>query len=141
MKRVLAFIALLSVFLVWTFPHRMIVERVLSTRLANTGLDFSIAKISPSWPPGYKLTGVDVGTQAYTTKLDEIRLGLGIFSRALTFSASGCGGRLTGRIDQVELGRRLSVDFADIDPSSCAKLDALVVGGIINGSLGFQNSF
>ena len=135
MRRILAFIALLVAFVVWTFPHRMIVERALSSRLANTGISVTIDQVSPTLPLGYKLTGVDVGNETVSTRLDEIRLGLGLFSRRLNFSALGCDGELSGRIDRGKNGRRLSLAFSDIDPSSCAKLDALVLGGTINGAL------
>jgi len=135
MRRILAFIALLAAFVILTFPHRMIVERVLSKRLANTGVDISIDQISPRLPLGYKLVGVDIGTPRVSTKLDEIRLGLGLFSRRLNFAAAGCGGELNGSLDRNKKGRRLSVQFSHIDPSSCAKLDSLVVGGTIDGEL------
>lgn len=135
MTRILAFIALLAIFVVVTFPHRMIVERMLSARLANTGVEISIEEVSPRLPLGYKLLGVDVGTDTYSTKLDEIRLGLGLFSRRLKFSAAGCGGELSGSIDRNKKGRRLFVEFSQIDPSSCARLDSLVVGGTIDGKL------
>ncbi len=135
MKRTLAFVALLIAFVFWTFPHRMIVERALSNRLGGTGVAYSIDEISWAWPVGYRLDGVTLGTATYSTKLDSLWMGLGIFSRRLDFEAAGCGGQLEGSIDGDPQGRRLSVVFSDIDPSSCARLDALVVGGRIDGAL------
>jgi type II secretion system protein N len=139
MKRIGAFALLLAAFVVWNFPHRMIVERAISKRLAGTDVRISIDNVSWAWPVGYWLEGVDIGTDTYSTNLDAIRVGLSIFSQELDFEATGCGGTLEGSITRDDEGRHLWVEFTGIDPSSCAKLDALIVGGSIDGRLDLRD--
>jgi type II secretion system protein N len=135
MKRALLFLVLLLAFVVLTFPHRLLVERMLAQKLANTDLEVRFAKVRPSWPPGYALEDVDIEHGAYSVRLDELRFAATPFSDKLRFRALGCGGAIVGLVGTEDGVRELQVRFSDIDPSSCAHLDTLVVAGRIKGRI------
>jgi type II secretion system protein N len=135
MNRIVAFVALLIVFVVWTFPHRDLVERTIASKLANTDVVVTFDSVRPSWPPGYRLGGVRIDHGAYGAELDELRLAVNPFVDKLRFYAHGCGGSIVGMVGREDDKRILVTRFSDIDPSLCTKLDAIVVASSMKGRL------
>jgi type II secretion system protein N len=130
------FLALFAVFLVWTFPHRRIVERMVARRLAGLDVAVTMGAVAPSlWPPGYRIGDVEVHGRGYSLDVDSIRLGLGPSSR---FRADVCGGSLEGDISRVDGAQKLDVSFADVDPASCIDLKPLEVSGSFRGSAALE---
>jgi len=144
MKRILLFGALLLAFVVWTFPHRLLVERLLANRLAELGVQVGIADVTPAWPPGYRLTQLDLQRGPYSMHVDELWLDL-FTSGGLRFDADACGGTVRGSLYMEpstsdpraakHAGKRIEVYFDQLDPSVCMHLGSVELGGTYAGEL------
>ncbi len=135
MKRHLLFFALvLFVFLLWMFPHRMLVERLLLPRARAYGVSIEIASVAPSWPPGYSLYDTRLATGPYRIAFERVRLLLGVFGiRRAEISA--CGGHIVARLGTHDSARSAVVTLQDVDPASCLKIDDFKVGGSFDGRI------
>ncbi len=51
MKRALPFTLLFLAFLVWTFPHRLLVESLLKNRLHELDVTVTTGSAGLTWPP------------------------------------------------------------------------------------------
>ena len=135
MKRLAVFAALLVVFVVWTFPHRQIVEQILARRLHGLDVHVDMGSIAPSlWPLGYRLGDVVVRGPGYSLGVDAVRLGLRPGS---DFRADVCGGSLQGNVGPSARNdgtEQLALRFERIDPSACLKVGALELSGSFDGS-------
>ncbi len=143
MRRVCIFAALALVFLAWTFPHRRVVEHLVSARLTPLGLTTTFDEVSFSWwPLGYYIEGVDILRAPYSLHLDSLYLSLH-WSGFMQFDADGCGGSLRGSLRRERRGdeerpsgtRTLELVFDQIDPARCLGLNGLTVSGTFGGEL------
>jgi len=143
MKRALIFAALALVFLVWTFPHRRVVEQVVSKRLAPLGVTVTFDDVSFSWwPLGYYIEGVTVSRPPYSLNLTSLYVSIH-WSGYMLFDADGCGGTLRGSVRRERRGdqerpagtRTLEVVFDEVDPAKCLDLAGLTVAGTFGGEL------
>ena len=134
MKRFALFAVLLVAFLVWTFPHKLLIERALDGRLQKAGLEVEIGAVRPSlWPIGYKLSDLSLSRGAYALSMDSLHVGFGPFS-GVRVEADACGGVVKGGEFASEDGDGLELAFRGIDPATCLKLDGIVLRGDFEGS-------
>ena len=135
MRRILLFVALLVVFVLWTFPHHEVVERLVTRRLAGAEVDVVLGRVSPRlWPLGYRIDDVVLRHGQYGMSLDEFGLGLGLLGPT-DFRAQACGGSLEGRFAGGADDRRphLLLRFSEIDPSRCIDLGSILLSGSFEG--------
>ncbi len=136
MKRAIVFVFFVVAFLLWTFPHRMIVERVLARRLAGVGATIDLGPVSPAlWPPGYRIAGTTIGTAAGSLRIDSLHVALWPWA-PVRFDARACDGRIDGAVDSRGDGQvHLMIRLHDADPSRCLTIGSLVVSGRFTGVL------
>ena len=139
MRRVALFIALLSLFLFVTFPHELVVRRLVLTRLPP-GVGVSFSDVSPSlWPLGYRLSDVEISHDPLHARMDSVRIGVGWLG-TVRFEVEACGGSVKGAVvggTTTEGGRSrdLEIELADIDPSSCVDLGGPSIEGRFHGRI------
>jgi len=139
MKRVALFVALLSLFLFVTFPHELVVRRLVLSRLPP-GLAVSFSDVSPSlWPLGYRLSDVEISHEPLRARMDSARIGVGWLG-TLRFEVAACGGKVEGSLVRgttTEGGRSrdLEVELADINPSACIDLGGPSIEGQFHGRI------
>ena len=140
MKRALGFGALFVAFLVWTFPHELVVRRLLTSRLTGSGVEVTLTAARPQlWPIGYRLDGVSVARDGLKAEIDTLRVGFG-FTGGLRFDADACAGVLHGTVARGRnadggRSRNLEMRFDDVDPSTCVELTGPAVDGKFSGVL------
>ncbi len=145
MKRILAFSVLLVVFLVWTFPHRSVVERMLKSQLAEIAVDLRLGEVALAWPPGYRVHDLVATHDPYGLTIDSLHFDL-LGRSTFHFEADACGGLVRGTLDRVAAdaaekdsaktsGKRLEFIFTDADPARCLRLADLRVTGNFGGEL------
>jgi type II secretion system protein N len=139
MKRAALFFVLFSVFLFLTFPHELVVRRLLLSRMPpDVGVTFS--KVSPSLRPlGYRLLDVGLSHDPFRARLDSVSVGLGWLG-ALRFRVVACGGTVNGALvrgtaSDGARSRNLEVQLSDIDPSQCVDLGGPSVEGRFHGRI------
>ena len=143
MRRALVFFGLLLVFLAWTFPHELVVRRLLSSQLGSSGLEATVVAVKPSlWPLGYRLDGLALSREGFRAEIDSVHVGVG-FTGNLSFDADACAGILRGSLERTHADdggtmRNLEVHFDDVDPSTCLELGGPAVGGKFSGVLALQ---
>jgi type II secretion system protein N len=135
MKRTLVFVVLMLAFLVWTFPHRRVVERMLARRLEGVPVDVTMGDVHPAlWPPGYTLSDVHIRSQGVTVSLDsaqiDVLFGSGVQARA-------CGGTLHGVLSEPRGGKpgSLQMRFDGLNLSKCVQGSPISVTGAFGGEL------
>lgn len=139
MKRALAFLLLMLVFLAMTFPHELIVKRLAARRLPAS-VDLSFRSVRPSLLPlGYRLSDVVVEDDSVRGELTTLRVGLGLLG-GIAFDANACGGTIDGHLDSSnrddgKVDRDLEIRFASVDPSTCLVLDGPNLAGTFNGTV------
>ena len=140
MKRALVFGALLVAFVLWTFPHELVVRRVLASRLEGTGIDITLDRVRPQlWPFGYRVDGLVASRDSLRAEVDSLHVGIGL-AGGVRFDADACAGALRGRLVRGgdidgRASRDLELRFDDIDPSTCLDLAGPSVGGRFSGAL------
>lgn len=143
MRRAAIFAVLAVLFLVWTFPHRRVVERLVTKRLAPLEIAVEFDDVSPSWwPLGYYVEGVSVSRPPYSLRLSSLYVSIH-WSGFMQFDAYGCGGTLRGSLRREGRGdderpagtRTLDVVFDEVDPSECLDLNGLTISGTFGGEL------
>jgi type II secretion system protein N len=135
MKRLLVFVVLLMAFVVWTFPHRRVVDRMLARRLEGIPVDVAMGGVRPTlWPPGYTLSDVSVRSRGVTISLNSAQIDL-LFSSGVR--AHACGGTLDGDFTEPSTGKpgNLRLRFNGVDLSSCVKGFPISVTGAFAGQL------
>ena len=139
MKRAALFVLLFSVFLFLTFPHELIVRRLLLSRIPpDVGITFS--RVSPSLRPlGYRLLNVELSHEPFRVRLDSMSVGIGWLG-ALQFRLVGCGGTVNGSFvrgtaKDGEPSRDLEIALAEIDPSLCLDLGGPSIEGRFHGRI------
>lgn len=139
MKRTALFLALFAVFLFFTFPHELVVRRLLLSRIpSDVGITFS--RVSPSLRPlGYRLADVEIAHDPFRAKLDSVSIGLG-WPAALRFDVVACGGTVSGKLVRGSTtdgsrSRNLDVDLAAIEPSQCLELGGPSIEGRFHGRI------
>jgi type II secretion system protein N len=134
MKRLAIFGVLLAVFLLWTFPHKAVVERMLAKQLSKSEIDVRVAGARPSlWPLGYRLRDVRFSRGEYAMAFDSIGIGMGLFGD-LSVNAEACGGTMSGSDREADDVRIVQLDFFGIDPGSCLELGGIDVAGTFDGT-------
>jgi type II secretion system protein N len=122
MRRLGVFLLLLLAFLVWTFPHRRVVERIVQRRLSGLPVTVTMGHVVPQlWPPGYRIGDVVFEAIGAKVTLDAVELGLWPGSR---LSAKACG----GSADATTSGGGLQMHFEDVDPSACINASVKLSG-------------
>ena len=142
MKRLALFLVLVIAFAVWTFPHDLVIRRLLRTQFVGISDALAYHSVRPSvWPLGYRLRSVEFHNERMALTLDEIVLGPGI-TNGPWFSASACGGEMSGRTrrsTEQRGGNRKSYDlrvrFDHLDPSDCLNLGGIEISGDFSGDL------
>lgn len=144
MRRVLPFLALFIIFLVWTFPHGLLVERILKSRLSEFDIAISTGDVSLTWPPGYRVENVSLHKGAYGVDIDSLHMDV-FLGGGVSFDANACGGSLRGLLEAEPRdadvraregdGKRLEIIFDDVRPGSCLRLGAITVDGTFGGEL------
>lgn len=139
MKRVALFLVLLSLFLFFTFPHELVVRRLLLSRIPpDVGVMFS--KVSPSLRPlGYRLLDVELSHDPIRARLDSVSVGVGWLG-ALRFDLRACGGTVDGSVvrgiaNDGNSSRDLVIELSDIDPSACLELGGPSIEGRFHGRI------
>jgi type II secretion system protein N len=139
MKRAALFTVLFALFLLFTFPHELVVRRLLLTRLpADVGITFS--NVSPSLRPlGYRLSAVELTRDPFRARLDSVRVGIGWLG-APRFQLLACGGEVNGSVvrgasNDGGASRDLVITVADIDPSLCLELGGPSIEGRFHGRI------
>ncbi len=143
MKRPALFVALTVVFFVWTFPHQLVVERLVRTASAAIGVSASIEEVTLLWPkiarlsvspPGYLVRGIRLSRNAHALNIPTLYLGFG-FRGGVNFESDACGGSWRGKLQR---GRRLELTFTGVDPEACLDLDGLRVQGRFGGAVALR---
>ena len=138
MRRVVLFILLTMVFLVWTFPHKLVVERVTRRALAGFGVAVELDEVRVGWPPLarmsisvplYHVTGVRLSRDGYAMSLSSVYLSFGLRG-GLDVEADACGGTWRARVKR---GQRAELTFTNVDPSVCMTLGDLGLSGNFGG--------
>jgi type II secretion system protein N len=134
MKRVAIFAVLLAIFLVWTFPHKLVVERTLTKQLAKSNIAVQIAGVRPSlWPLGYRLKTIEFSRGEYSMVFKVLDIGVGLFGN-FSVDAEACGGTLHGPDRESGDLRTVRLTFADINPAGCLRLGGITVKGTFDGT-------
>lgn len=142
MKRAALFLALFSVFLFLTFPHELVVRRLLLSRVPPE-LGVTFATVSPSLHPlGYRLTDVELSHDPFRARLDSVSVGLGWLG-ALRFHIVACGGTVDGSLlrgtaSDGGRARDLEIEISDIDPSQCLDLGGPAIEGRFHGHIALR---
>jgi type II secretion system protein N len=143
MKRVLVFAALLVAFLLWTFPHDLVVRHLLASRLGGSGVVATVRDVHPRiWPLGYRLDELVLSQGGFRASIDSLRIGIGL-TGGFRFSADACAGALSGTLDRRrgqngDATRVLDLRFDEVDPSTCLELVGPTVGGRFSGVLALE---
>ncbi len=143
MKRGVVFAALLVAFLLWTFPHELVVRHLLASRLGGSGVAATVRDVHPQiWPLGYRLDELVLSQGGFRASIDSLRIGIGL-TGGLRFSADACAGALSGTLDRrrgenAEATRVLDLRFDEVDPSTCLELVGPAVGGKFSGELALE---
>jgi type II secretion system protein N len=138
MKRFLLFVPLFLFFVVFTFPHELILRHLLATRLP-AGTTVTFADVKPSlWPLGYRLTDVAIDQSNVRAEIDSLVASPRLFG-GIAFEASACGGLVTGQVARSSVtesgsARDLEFRFSDIDPATCVELDGPRLSGRFDGN-------
>lgn len=139
MKRAALFMVLFALFLLFTFPHELVVRRLLLARLpADVGITFS--NVVPSLRPlGYRLSAVELTNDPFRARLDSVRVGIGWLG-APRFQLLACGGEMNGSVvrgtaNDGGTSRNLVIELADIDPSLCLELGGPSIEGRFHGRI------
>lgn len=135
MRRALAFLFLLALFAIWTFPHRRVVERVLSRHVGTLPVQVAMGDVTPSlWPLGYVISDVRLRGRGLTVTLDLVQIQI-VFGSG--FRARACGGTLDGTVSDTGRGAPglLELRFDQIDPATCVEGTPIAVSGSFAGSL------
>jgi type II secretion system protein N len=139
MKRAALFTVLFALFLLFTFPHELVVRRLLLARLpADVGVTFS--NVSPSLRPlGYRLSTVEITHDPFRARLDSVRVGIGWLG-APRLQLLACGGEVNGAIvrgtaNDGGASRDLVIELTDIDPSLCLELGGPSIEGRFHGRI------
>lgn len=139
MKRAALFTVLFALFLLFTFPHELVVRRLLLARLpADVGVTFS--NVSPSFRPlGYRLSAVEITRDPFRARLDSVRVGIGWLGTP-RFQLLACGGEVNGSVvrgtaNDGGASRDLVIELADIDPSLCLELGGPSIEGRFHGQV------
>lgn len=139
MKRAALFTVLFALFLLFTFPHELVVRRLLLARLpADVGITFS--NVAPSLRPlGYRLSAVELTRDPFRARLDSVRVGIGWLG-APSFQLLACGGEVNGSVvrgtaNDGGASRDLVIALADIDPSLCLELGGPSIEGRFHGRI------
>jgi type II secretion system protein N len=139
MKRAALFTVLLALFLLFTFPHDVVVRRLLLARLP-ADVHVTFAKVSPSLRPlGYRLSGVELSHDPFRARLDSVRVGLGWLG-AVRFELVACGGTVEGSVvrgtsSEGGSSRDLVIEVTEIDPSACLDLGGPSIEGRFHGRI------
>lgn len=137
MRRVALFLLLLAVFVALTFPHDLVVRRILDARLPQ-GVTASFANARPSLSPlGYRVQTVAVSSPPFRAAIDSLRVGFRLFG-GIVVAIDACGGQIEGLLSRSAdaEGRRtrdLSLRFEGVDPSRCLEFGGPVLGGRFAG--------
>jgi type II secretion system protein N len=142
-KRAAVFAALLVVFLLWTFPHELVVRHLLASRLHGSGVEATVRNVRPQlWPLGYVLDELVLSRDGFRASIDSLRAGVGL-TGGVRFSADACDGAFSGT-----LGRRrdesgatapvVDLRFDEVDPSTCLELVGPAIGGKFSGVLALE---
>ncbi len=129
MKRLALFVALLTVFLLLTFPHQILIRRLVSKPLAASGIEVSMAKAGFALPLGYRVRALRAAKGPYGVTLGSVYMSL---SRRV--SAKACGGSVEGRIGSFS-APQLELELDGIDPSLCLELGGLDLAGDFAGTV------
>ncbi|MEE8312282.1 MAG: type II secretion system protein GspN [Candidatus Binatia bacterium] len=144
MRKVLPFVALFIAFLVWTFPHGLLVERILKSRLSELDIAVSTGDVTLTWPPGYRIENVSLHRDAYGVDIDSLHMDV-FLGGGVSFDADACGGTLRGKLEAEPRdakararegdGKRLEFIFDEVRPGNCLRLGAITVDGTFGGEL------
>ena len=134
MKRAAFFIALLLVFAVWLFPHRLVVERLMVRPLNARGWTVELARVRPAWPPGYVLSDVILTTGGFRLTVDRLHAGR-LWNGVRRIDARLCHGHLMLDLRKEDAGVDLHGVFEGIDPSTCVESSALTLAGTFDGTI------
>lgn len=143
MKRAAVFAALLVAFLLWTFPHELVVRRLLASRLAGSGVEATVGDVRPRiWPLGYALDELVLSRDGFRVSIDSLRVGVGL-TGGVRFSADACDGAVNGtlgrrRDESGAAARVVDLRFDEVDPSTCLELVGPAVGGRFSGVLALE---
>jgi type II secretion system protein N len=134
MKRLVIFGVLLAAFLLWTFPHKLVVERMLAKQLGKSEIGVNVGGVRPSlWPLGYRLRDVRFTRGQYAMAFDSIGIGMSLFGD-LSVDADACGGTMSGSDREADKVRIVRLTFSGIEPASCLQLGGINVDGTFEGS-------
>lgn len=144
MKRALPFTLLFLAFLVWTFPHGLLIESLLKNRLHELDVRVTTGSAGLTWPPGYKVEELRISRIPYGLDIESVHIDL-YFGGGLAFDADACGGTVRGRLkaeprDRTVIardgpGKRLEFLFNSVDPAACLELGTIDVAGKFDGEL------
>ena len=142
MTRAAAFAFLLLFFVALTFPHELVVRRVLASRLPPA-VSVSFETVRPSLRPlGYRLQGVVVVDPPYRATIEILRAGVGLFGGVL-LHAELCNGIVSATLARVSStdgrpARNATVRFDGIDPSLCLELGGPMLSGGFSGTVDLE---
>jgi len=142
-RRPALFVALTLVCFVWTFPHKLVVERLVRTALARAGVASSIESVESRWPkiarmsvspPGYLLRGIRLARNSDTMGIDALYLGFGLRG-GVDIEGNACGGSWRGKLQR---GRRFGLTFTGVEPERCLVLSHGRLEGRFGGALALR---
>ncbi|RMF25110.1 MAG: type II secretion system protein GspN [Deltaproteobacteria bacterium] len=134
MKRLVFFTALLLVFAVWLFPHRLVVERLMVRPFRARGWIVELDGVRPAWPPGYVLANVVLASDGYRVAIDRLQVGRG-WNGARRIDARLCGGRLNIELRAGDNGTDARGSIDALDPSACVDSSSLTLAGTFEGTI------
>jgi type II secretion system protein N len=139
MKRAILFLASLLLFVALTFPHELLVKRVLAAKLPPD-VSVSFESVRPSLLPlGYRLDEVVVVDPPFRLAVHKLRAGLGLWG-GFVVKADLCEGALHAQVVRSAAvpgpaARDVSLRFDGIDPGECLELDGPTISGTFTGTL------
>ncbi len=134
MKRAVFFIALLLIFAVWLFPHRLVIERLLIRPLGARGWNVEFTRARPAWPPGYVLSNVVLATDGFRLTVDRLQVGF-LWNGMRKIDARLCHGHLTVDVRKEDSGMVFHGVFKEIDPSTCVESSTVALAGTFDGAI------
>ena len=131
MARILLFLGLLVLFVVWNFPHELLIRRFVAGPLAEAGVAIDVESARFSLPLGIRAEGLSLAGADARVRMDSLYVSL---LRNLDIEA--CGGEIRAGL---RAGPSLHLEVDNIDPATCLEVGDLILGGRMGGKLEFQD--
>lgn len=126
MRTLLLFVVAFVIGLVLTAPLERWLLPVIRDPLADAGAQLRVGELRFALPLGVRATDVSIDTPGGGVSLESFYVGL-----TRSFDATGCGGRLNGKLG----GQSLELNLSGVDPSRCLRVGKLALESTLDGAI------